>query len=66
MEESRLFAGRKIADAASVAAAGYRAMLKGQTLIIPGLRNQLQTFVTRFSPRTVVAQTVRRMQERTH
>lgn len=66
MEELRLVAGRKIAGAAEVAAAGYRAMLKGQTMIIPGLRNQLQTFVTRFSPRTMVAQVVRRMQERTH
>jgi short-subunit dehydrogenase len=66
MEGSRLVAGRKIAGAAEVAAAGYRAMLKGQTMIIPGLRNQLQTLSVRFSPRTMVAQVVRRMQERTH
>ena len=66
MEASRLVAGRKIADAASVAAAGYRAMRKGQTLVIPGLGNQLQTLAGRFTPRTLLAQVVRRMQERTH
>jgi hypothetical protein len=66
MEESRLVAGRKIADAGSVAAAGYRAMRKGQTLIIPGLSNQLQALAGRFAPRTTLAAVVRRMQERRH
>ncbi len=66
MEASRLVAGRKIADAASVAAEGYRAMLKGQTMIIPGLMNQLQTLSVRFTPRKMVAQVVRNMSERTH
>jgi len=63
MEDSRLVRGQ-IADAKSVAAAGYRGMMRGKTIVIPGLSNKLIPWVARVSPRGAVTRVVRRMQER--
>jgi len=63
MEASRLVQGQ-IADAKSVAVAGYRGMMSGKTLVIPGFGNKLIPWVVRVSPRGVVTRVVRRMQER--
>jgi len=63
MEDSRLVQGQ-IADARSVAAAGYRGMMRGKTIVIPGFSNKLIPWVVRVSPRGVVTRVVRRMQER--
>jgi len=63
MEDSRLVQG-EIADAASVALAGYRGLMAGKTIVIPGLSNKLIPWVVRLSPRGVVTRVVRRMQER--
>ena len=63
MEDSRLVRGQ-IADAKSVALAGYRAMMSGKTIVIPGFSNKLIPWVVRVSPRGVVTRVVRRMQER--
>jgi len=63
MEDSRLVQGQ-IADAASVALAGYRGLMAGKTLVIPGLANKLIPWVGRLSPRGMVTRVVRRFQER--
>jgi short-subunit dehydrogenase len=63
MEDSRLVQGN-IADARSVALAGYRGMMAGKTLVIPGFSNKLIPWVVRLSPRSVVPRVVHRMQER--
>jgi short-subunit dehydrogenase len=63
MEDSRLVQGQ-IADARSVALAGYRGLMAGKTIVIPGLSNKLIPWVVRLSPRGVVTRVVRRMQER--
>ena len=63
MEDSRLVQGQ-IADAASVALAGYRGLMAGKTLVIPGFSNKLIPWIVRVSPRGVVTRVVRRMQER--
>src|SRR2546430_5914542 len=63
MEDSRLVQG-SIADAASVALAGYRGLMSGKTLVIPGLTNKTIPWVVRLSPRSMVTRVVRRMQER--
>ncbi len=63
LEDSRLVQG-EIADAASVALAGYRGLMAGKTLVIPGFSNKLIPWVVRLSPRGVVTRVVRRMQER--
>ena len=63
LEDSRLVQG-EIADAASVARAGYRGLMAGKTLVIPGFSNKLIPWIVRVSPRGVVTRVVRRMQER--
>jgi len=63
MEDSRLVRGQ-IADAKAVALAGYRGMMSGKTIVIPGFSNKLIPWVVRVSPRGVVTRVVRRMQER--
>jgi short-subunit dehydrogenase len=63
MEDSRLVKG-EIADARSVALAGYRGMMSGKTLVIPGFTNKLVPWAARLTPRSVLPRVVRRMQER--
>jgi uncharacterized protein len=63
MEKSRLFKmGRMRSD--DVARSGYRAMLKGKTLVITGTRNWLMMESLRFSPRKMVTAIARSVQER--
>jgi short-subunit dehydrogenase len=63
MEDSRLVQGQ-IASARSVAEAGYRGLMAGKTIVIPGFTNKLVPWVVRLSPRNMVPAVVRRMQER--
>jgi len=63
MQNSGLVKGRKMMDARTVAEAGYRAMMSGKTVVIPGLGNKLLAQSIRFSPRRLVTKIVRRMQE---
>jgi short-subunit dehydrogenase len=63
MEDSRLVQG-EIADAASVARAGYEGLMARRTLVVPGFTNKLVPLVVRISPRGMVARVVRRAQER--
>jgi short-subunit dehydrogenase len=63
LRKSRLFRG-PVMDARTVAVAGYRGCLRGDSLVIPGWRNKLLAFATRLLPRRVVAAIVRQVQER--
>jgi len=63
MEDSRLVQGG-MADARTVARAGYRGMMARKTVVIPGLGNKLLPLAVRLSPRSVVTRMVRRAQER--
>ena len=63
MEDSGLVQGQ-IADAASVALAGYRGLMAGKTIVIPGFSNKLIPWVARLSPRGMVTRVVRRTQDR--
>ncbi len=65
MEESKLVSGKKIMDAATVAKIGYEALLKGKPVVIPGFRNNIMAQTVRFTPRQMVTNLVRNMQERT-
>src|SRR5882672_6597167 len=53
-DQSRLFKKLRPMDAKTVARAGYRGLLKGKTLVIPGFRNWLVAESIRVSPRKVV------------
>jgi len=52
--ESTLFRKIRAMDAATVALAGYRALMSGKTLVVPGFRNWLLAESIRFSPRKLV------------
>ena len=53
-----------VADAASVAQAGYRGLMAGKSVVIPGFRNRLLAFSVRLTPRAMVTQIVRGIQEK--
>lgn len=63
MEQSRLFKLGKMTSV-DVARAGYAAMMRGKTLVIPGARNWLLAESVRFSPRKLVTAIARSLQER--
>jgi short-subunit dehydrogenase len=63
MEKSRLFKmGAMRSD--EVARAGYEAMLRGKTLVIPGVRNWLLAESVRLAPRKMVTAIARTVQEK--
>lgn len=51
-------------EAAAAAHAGYKGLMKGNTVIVPGLMNKFLAFMTRFSPRCLAPWIVRKMQEK--
>lgn len=52
MEKSLLFGAKPmgLADAAGVALTGYRAMMNGKSVVVPGLRSLVGTYLARVSP----------------
>ena len=61
--DAPLFKSGAVADSASVAEAGYRAMMAGERVHVTGLLNKLGTFGTRFVPRGVSAAIAMKLQE---
>ena len=61
---SRLFTLFGLADAASVAEFGFRAMMQGKRVAIPGIRNKLVAESHRFFPRNLVTRVARLAQEK--
>jgi short-subunit dehydrogenase len=57
---------RGVMEADKVAEIGYRAMLAGRRVVVPGLYTRLQVFFTRFLPRTVVVKAAKAMLQRSH
>ncbi|MBM4166063.1 MAG: SDR family oxidoreductase [Ignavibacteria bacterium] len=58
MERSR-FGRKKMMDAEIVAQLGYKAMMKGKTLVIAGLKNKVLAKAVRITPRKMVTAIVR-------
>ncbi len=63
MHESGLVAGKRLISVATVAEIGYRAMMNGKPIVIPGFMMNLMAFGVRFAPRRFVAKFVHRMME---
>lgn len=63
MQNSGLVKGKKIMDASPVAEAGYRALMAGKSIVIPGIKNKVLAQSVRFSPRSMVTKLVRSMQK---
>ena len=66
MEESKLVRGREIMTSETVARAGYTGLMKGKTVVIPGVGNRMMANAVRFLPRNTVTKLVRNAQERAH
>jgi short-subunit dehydrogenase len=52
-----------VMDAEAVAEIGFRAMMSGKRIIVPGFFNKLQVFLTRLLPRRVMVRAARMMLE---
>lgn len=63
MTRSRLFTMMRPMSAARVARAGYRGLMSGRRLVIPGAKNKLLVQSLRVSPRRAVTTLVRKFQE---
>lgn len=63
MGDSKLF-DRAVMDARTVAVAGYRGLLAGRAVVIPGLRNNLLARSIGLFPRGLVTKVVRGIQEK--
>ncbi|MFN2528087.1 MAG: SDR family NAD(P)-dependent oxidoreductase [Candidatus Baltobacteraceae bacterium] len=63
MGDVPLFRGA-LADASTVAKAGYRGMKKGKPLVVPGLKNKVLAFSTKVSPRGLMTKISRAANER--
>jgi short-subunit dehydrogenase len=55
--------GNKMMDAETVAKIGYRALMEGKTVVIPGFKNKILAEIVRFTPRNIVTKIVKNMQE---
>lgn len=54
MKEASLFQG-DVMESATVARIGYQGMMRGKAVVIPGWRNKVLGFLSRWPPRTVLA-----------
>lgn len=63
LEKSRLLQRMKVMDARSVAEAGYRGLMAGKAVVIPGVLNKLLALSVRLGPRRLVTGIMRKMQE---
>lgn len=64
LEGSGLFSKQFVADARSVARAGFDGMMAGKVVVIPGINNKLTVFSTRVVPRSFMRRMVKRIQEK--
>jgi len=61
MHDSALVKGKKLPTADQVDQAGYRAMMAGKRVFVPGLTNKLLVRAIRFTPRNIVTAIVKKM-----
>lgn len=64
MQGVRLVSNGNLMSASVVAQAGYRALMQGKAVEVPGVANKLGVWAVRFLPRRFATQTVRRMHAR--
>lgn len=64
MGDKKKIRERDLPSARWVAEIGFRAMMKGKTVVIPGLKNSLMTFSVRILPRNFIVKAVRRIQQK--
>jgi len=62
--DPNLVKDRKMLKAKEIAEIGYRAMMKGKSVMIPGFKNAFLIFASRFAPRELIVRMARKMQEK--
>lgn len=65
LENSNLFKRLSAADPKFVAKYGYKAMMEGQRIAIPGIMNKITAQSSRFIPRALVTKAVKMIQQET-
>ncbi|MDA0735343.1 MAG: SDR family oxidoreductase [Chloroflexi bacterium] len=60
---ARLFESSQLMSAETVAKVGYKGLMRGKTVVIPGLTNQLMSLSPRFTPRNLTTSIVRYFQQ---
>lgn len=61
--KTKLFSEKGVMSARKVAEVGWKAMKRGKPLVIPGAKNALLAFLTRFAPIQFTASMARKMQQ---
>ena len=64
LEESRLVKGKKLPGSEEIAAFGYKHLMKGTKVCIPGAMNYIMANSIRVTPRSLVLKIVRMMQDK--
>jgi short-subunit dehydrogenase len=64
IDGARLFRMPWVADAATVARLGFKGLMRGKRIVIPGVLNKLLPLIVRVSPRRLVTRVSRLLQER--
>lgn len=64
IEDSKLVKGKKLPTSKEVAIYGYKSMMRGRRVAIPGSMNKIMATSIRFTPRNLVTTIVRKMQEK--
>ena len=62
LQDSRIFEGNNFPTSREVAEYGYRAMMRGKTVAIHGLKNTILANGVRFAPRSLVVKMARKVQ----
>lgn len=64
MQDSKLFEGNNFPTSREVAEFGYKAMMKGKSVAIHGLKNNILANSIRFIPRSLAVKAARKIQEK--
>jgi len=64
VEDTALFTGSVVSDAATVARAGYEGAMKGKRVVVPGQANRILGLAARIGPRRLSTRVARRLQEK--
>jgi hypothetical protein len=59
----KLIKERDLPSSRQVAEFGYKSMMKGKAVVIPGLKNSLMAFSVRLFPRSLIVGAVRKIQQ---
>jgi uncharacterized protein len=64
MEDTLLFSGLLVSDAAFVARKGYEGAMKGKRVVVPGFANRVLSYGARLGPRRLATRIARKLQEK--